>query len=62
MISRKFMQWWKTYFAAERESFGISGEKAKLEFIPETEVKPDMLGGIYLRVGDYMWDSSINDI
>lgn len=45
--------------SAKRESFGISG-KAKLEFLPETEVKPEMLGGIYLRIGDYMWDSSIN--
>ncbi|MDH4199418.1 MAG: ATP synthase F1 subunit delta [Spirochaetia bacterium] len=45
--------------SAKRDAFGISSP-AKLEFLPETEVKPEMLGGIYLRLGDYMWDSSIS--
>ncbi|MDH4263573.1 MAG: ATP synthase F1 subunit delta [Spirochaetia bacterium] len=43
-----------------RKDFGIENQSDKIEFIHKVEVQPDLLGGIYMRVGDYMWDSSLS--
>jgi F-type H+-transporting ATPase subunit delta len=50
----------KDLITTRRSSFGLKEDNAKLEFIPEIQVKPELVGGIYLRVGDYMWDSSVS--
>lgn len=46
--------------STQRKDFGLEDYKKDLEFIPEIEYKPEMLGGVYLRVGDYMVDFSIS--
>jgi len=57
---KKIMTSIEALISARRKDFGINDDQAKLEFIPKVQVQPDMLGGIYMRVGDYMWDSSIS--
>jgi F-type H+-transporting ATPase subunit delta len=56
----KIMSAIEALISARRKDFGIENENAKLEFIPMVRVQPDLLGGIYMRVGDYLWDSSIS--
>jgi len=56
----KIMSAIEALISARRKDFGIENQTAKLEFIPRVQVQPDLLGGIYMRVGDYLWDSSIS--
>jgi F-type H+-transporting ATPase subunit delta len=57
---KKIMSEVEALVTVRRKDFGIEDENAKIEFIPRVEVQPDLLGGIYMRVGDYIWDSSLS--
>jgi len=56
---KKIMSEVEALINVRRKDFGIENENEKIEFIPRVEIQPDLLGGIYMRVGDYMWDSSL---
>ena len=57
---KKLLSEIEALITVRRKDFGIEDENAKIEFIPQVHVQPDLLGGVYLRVGDYMWDSSLS--
>jgi len=56
----KIVEMVNNLISSSRTSFGLKEGNSQLEFIPEIQVDPEMLGGINLRVGDYLWDSSVS--
>ncbi len=43
-----------------KSGFGLNEKADKFEFIITNEVRPEILGGIALRVGDSYWDASVS--
>ena len=43
-----------------RAQFGLGDIQDKIDFFVTTEVDPDILGGIALRIGDYYWDATVS--
>ncbi|MDH5719657.1 MAG: ATP synthase F1 subunit delta [Spirochaetia bacterium] len=44
---------------SKSKEFGISEKSGNIEHIISTKVRPDILGGIIIRIGDKIWDSSV---
>lgn len=45
----------------QKDKFGISKENQNLEYIITRRVNPSLLGGVMIRVGDYLLDASVSD-
>lgn len=45
----------------QKDKFGISKENQDLQYIITRRVNPSLLGGVMIRVGDYLLDASVSD-